>query len=104
MAMPAQGGLNRDAGVHEGERAARKRLPWKRNRWIPNGGDEAHGVGKIRFGGEQVTSARCARAPCDFGRPGPRRNFTSTTLNGGSCSEHEAVEMVLLEEQVEAAA
>src|ERR1700732_4008813 len=40
--------------------------------------------GKSSSGGSKLASARSANAPCPISRrPGPRRNFTSPTENGG---------------------
>src|SRR5713226_7793578 len=98
------GSLHRDAGVHEGERSAADGGHGRGTIGFQNVGDEAHGVGKIRFGRKQVHQrALRESAMADFAAARASKEFHFTDAERREVVvQHEAVELVLLEEQVQA--
>src|SRR6266851_2708580 len=97
-------GLHRDAGVHQGERAAADGGHGRGTIGFQNVGDKAHGVGKIRFGRKQVHERALGQsAVADFAAARAAKEFHFTDAEWREVVvQHEAVELVLLEEQVEA--
>jgi hypothetical protein len=98
------GRLHRDASVHQGERAAANGGHGRGTIGFQNVGDEAHGVGKIRFGGKQVHERALRESPvADLAAARATKEFHFTDAERREVvMQHEAVELVLLEEQVEA--
>src|SRR5438552_6584187 len=98
------GSLHRDASVHQGERAAANGGHGRGTIRFQNVGDEAHGVGKIRFGGKQVHERALRKsAMADFAAARATKEFHFTDAERREVVvQHEAVELVLLEKQVEA--
>ncbi len=98
------GSLHRDAGVHEGERSAADGGHGRGTIGFQNVGDEAHSVGKIRFGRKQVHQrALRESAMADFAAARASKEFHFTDAERREVVvQHEAIELVLLEEQVEA--
>src|SRR4029077_7524204 len=98
------GGFHRNAGVHQGERAAADGGHGRGTIGFQNVRYEAHGVGKIRFGWKQVYQRalrECAVA--DFAAAGAAKEFYFADAERREVVvQHEAIELVLLEEQVEA--
>src|SRR5229473_7500737 len=98
------GGLHRDTGIHQGERAAADSGHRRGTIGFQDVGNEAHGVREVRFGGKQiherafgesaVTNLAAARAAQEFHFANAERREIVV--------QHEALELVLLEEQVEA--
>src|SRR6267143_1087717 len=98
------GSLHRDASVHQGERASANGGHGRGTIGFQNVGDEAHGVRKIRFGGKQVHQRALREgAVADFATARATKEFHFTDAERREVVvQHEAVELVLLEEQVEA--
>src|SRR6266700_7508611 len=98
------GGLHRDTGIHQGERAAADSGHRRGTIGFQDVGNEAQGVREVRFGGKQiherafgesaVTNFAAARAAQEF--------YFANAERREIIVQHEALELVLLEEQVEA--
>src|SRR5882762_3582615 len=97
-------GLHRDASVHEGERAAADGGHGRGTIGFQNVGYQAHGVGKIGFGRKQVYERALRQsAVADFAAARAAKEFHFTNAERREVVvQHEAVELVLLEKQVEA--
>src|SRR5216683_1225227 len=98
------GSLQRDARVHEGERSAAHGGHGRGTIGFQNVGNEAHGVGKIRFRRKQVHKRALRQgAVADFAAARATQEFHFADAERREVVvQHEAVELVLLEEQVEA--
>src|SRR5713226_8256139 len=96
--------LHGHAGVHQSERATANGGHGRGTIGFQNVGDKAHGVGKIRFGRKQVHQRALRQgAVADFAAARPAKEFHFTDAERREIVvQHEAVELVLLEEQVEA--
>src|SRR6266446_2276079 len=97
------GGLERHASVHEGERSAADRGHRRRPVGLENVGNEAHGVGKLFFGRKQIRKrALGQRTVADFAAAGAAKEFHFADAEWREIVvQHEALELVLREEQVE---
>src|SRR5437016_2617752 len=98
------GGLHRNAGVHESERTAADRGHGRRAVGFQNVGHEAHGVRKIRFGRKQIEKRALGKSTvADFAAAGAAKEFDFANAERRKIVvQHEALELVLLEKQVEA--
>src|SRR5437879_13523418 len=98
------GSLQRHTGVHESERSSANGGHGRGAIGFQNVGDEAHGVGEIGIGRKQIEERTLGkRTVADFAaaRAAEELYFTDAERRE-IVVQHEAVELVLLEEQVEA--
>src|SRR5260370_11972261 len=98
------GGLRGSGGVKGGERTAANSSHGRRTIGFQDVGDEAHSIGKISFGWQQVYQRALGKsAVADFAAARATKKFHFTDAERRKIVvQHEAVELVLLEEQVEA--
>src|SRR5258707_2507792 len=96
--------LHRNAGVHKRQRAAAYSGHRGRTVRFQDVGDEAHGVGEIRFGWKQIHEGALSQsAVADFATAGAAEEFYFADAERREVVvQHKAVELILLEKQVEA--
>src|SRR5579859_247540 len=101
---PGAGRLQRNAGIHESERAAANGGHRRRTIGFENVRDEAHGVGEVRLGRKQIDErALRESAVADFAASRAAKEFDFADAKRREVVvQHEAIELILLEEQVEA--
>src|SRR5580704_789932 len=98
------GGLHGNACIHESQRAAANGGHRRRTVGFENVGNKAHGVREVRLGRKQVDeSALSKSAVADFAASGTTKELHFADAERWEVVvQHEAIELVLLEEQVEA--
>src|SRR5580700_2892343 len=96
--------FQRNASIHKSQRAAANGGHRGRTVGFENVGNEAHGVGKIRLGRKQVDErALRESAVADFAATGAAQELHFADAERWEVvMQHEAIELVLLEEQVQA--
>ena len=96
--------LQRNASIHEGQRAAANGGHRRRTVGFENVGNEAHGVREVRFGRKQVDErALRESAVADFAATRAAKEFHFANAERREVVvQHEAIELIVLEEQVEA--
>src|SRR5882762_3220626 len=97
------GRLERHAGVHKGERAAADGGHRRGPVGFQNVGNEAHGVRKFLFNRKQIREGALGECTvADFAAAGAAKEFHFTDAERREVVvQHEALELVLREEQVE---
>src|SRR5579859_1952568 len=96
--------LQRNAGIHESQGAAANGGHRRRTIGFENVRNEAHGVGKVRLGRKQIDERALGEsAVADFAASRAAKEFRfADTERREVVVQHEAIELILLEEQVEA--
>src|SRR5712664_4617897 len=97
------GRLERHAGVHKGERTAADSGHRRGAVGFQNVGNQAHGVRKFFFGRKQIREGSLGECTvADFAAAGATKEFHFTHAERREVVvQHEALELVLREEQVE---
>src|SRR6266852_6258069 len=98
------GGFHGHTGIHEGERPAADGGHGRGTIGFQNVGNKTHGVRKIRFGRKQVHERALRKgAVADFAAARAAEEFHFTDAERREVVvQHEAVELVLLEEKIQA--
>src|SRR5713101_4104328 len=98
------GGFHGNAGVHEGERTAADGGHGRGAVGFQDVGNQAHGIREILLGGKQIEERALGKCPmADFAAARATEEFYFADAERREVVvQHEALELVLLEEQVEA--